>query len=812
MSRRTKLIIGVIGFLLVVLLGTFLFLRHLVTKSFPQTEGEVVLRELEEPVHVFRDDYGVPHIIAKNEHDALVATGFIHAQDRMWQMDINRRAGEGRLSEVLGRGAIAFDKQLRTIGLKRIAERLEKSLQPDSREALQAYADGVNAYMETHRGKFPIEFDMLDYEPEAWTVQHSLLVARLMAWELCMGWWVDLTLGELMERFSLDKAMEIFPPYPKHAPRVIPWRSGPRKFALATRDFRSTERALRRFLNAGGSQVGSNAWVISGAKTVSGYPLLANDPHLGLPSPSKWYLLHLKGGELNVMGASLPGTPYIALGRNEHVAWGFTNLMVDDVDFYVEKVDSLHPDQYFYNGRWRNMEMILEHIPVRDSASVSLTVRLTHHGPIVNDVHSSWFYQDSTTAATHAPVSMRWTGFETTDELYAMSLLNRARSWKDVRKALGHFQVPGQNALFADREGNIGYQAAVKLPNRGKHNPTLPFPGWDDDFEWKGFVPFRQLPFVLNPSAGYVASANNKPVDDSYPHHISDLWESPSRIVRLVELLETGGPFSEQDVQRIQLDYVSAHARETVPYLLSAYAGKTVQDSVLHTALSYLRNWNYNFRKEDVTTTIFNTFYVKLLWNTFRDEMGRDLFHDYIYLTNVPIRVMSELLKFEWSSWYDDVTTDEVEARDAILRKSFEDALEELQTTFGRELKTWRWGDVHQVTFRHILGTEKPLDRIFNVGPFPTGGAGTTLNSGEYNLNSPFRMIVGPSFRHITDLSDSISSLMLITSGQSGQPLHSHYDDHAPLWLNGLYHRMIIDERTIREREDWSHLVLRPKK
>ena len=795
-----------------IFLGTFLFLRHLVTKSFPRQEGELVLSVLKAPVHVYRDEYGVPHIIAENEHDALVAEGFVHAQDRMWQMDVYRRAGEGRLSEILGTGALAYDKQLRTIGFKRIAERLEGSLRPESWQALQAYADGVNAYMESHRGKYPVEFDMLDYEPEPWTVPHSLQVARLMAWELCMGWWVDLTMGELMERSSLEKALEVFPPYPKDSPRLIPWTSGPQKFALNTREFRSTDRALRKFLGVGMSHIGSNAWVISGAKTVSGFPLLANDPHLGLPSPSKWYQLHLSGGELNVIGVSIPGIPYVVLGRNEHVAWAFTNLMADDVDFYIEKVDTLHPDQYFSKGKWLDMELIHEEIPVRDSASVSWTVKLTHHGPIINDVHSSWFYQDSTTTATHPPVSMRWTGFETTDELFAMLSLNRAKSWKEIRKALKDFEVPGQNVLFADREGNIGYQAAVRLPIRGKQNPTLPFPGWTGDFEWKGFVPFHRLPFLLNPPSGYLASANNKPVDDTYPYHISDLWEPPSRIVRLVELLESGGPFSLQDVQRIQLDYVSPHARETVPYLLRAYAGETVQDSVLRTALSYLRNWEYNFRKEDVTTTIFNTFYVKLLWNTFRDEMGQDLFHDYIYLANVPIRVMSEMLKFEWSSWFDIVATEEVETRDVILRMSLEDALAELQGTVGTELKMWSWGDLHRVTFKHILGSKEPLDKIFNVGPFPVGGAGTTLNSGEYNLNSPFQMTVGPSFRHITDLSDSVSSLMVITSGQSGQPLHPHYDDFAPLWLNGLYHRMILDVQMVRDQNEWKHLILRPEK
>lgn len=812
MSKRAKLIIGAVGFFLAVLLGTFLFLRHLVTKSFPQVEGELVLPKLEAPVNVYRDDYGIPHIIAENEHDVLVASGFVHAQDRMWQMDIMRRAGEGRLAEVLGGGALAYDKQLRTIGFKRIAERLEESLRPETWQALQAYADGVNAYIESHRGKYPIEFDMLDYEPESWTVLHSLLVARLMAWELCMGWWAELTLGELTDRFSLDKAVEIFPPYPKDAPRVIPWAHGPQKLALGTRGFLKTERALRQFLHIDGSHIGSNAWAISGAKTVSGFPLLANDPHLGLPSPSKWYLLHISSGDLNVMGVSIPGTPYVVLGRNEHTAWGFTNLMADDVDFYIEKVDSLRPNQYFFDGKWLDMELVTEEIRVRDSASVSLTVRLTHHGPIINDVHSSWFYQDSATLHSHSPVSMRWTGSEITDELYAVASINRARGWKDIRKALEHFEVPGQNVLFADREGNIAYQAAVRLPVRGKQNPTLPFPGWVRDFEWKGFVPFHQLPFVLNPSSGYIASANNKPVNETYPYHISDVWEPPSRIVRLVELLESGGPFSLQDIQRIQLDEVSPHARETVPYLLHAYAAQIVEDSVLLTALSYLRNWDFSFRKEDVTTTIFNTFFVKLLQNTFRDEMGSDLFHDYIYLANVPIRVMSEMLKFEWSPWYDDVMTEEVETREVILRKSLEDALAELQTTLGTQLKTWHWGEVHKVTFKHILGSQKPLNRIFNIGPFPAGGAGTTLNSGEYNLNSPFQMNVGPSFRHITDLSDSVSSLVVITSGQSGQPLQPHYDDYVTLWLNGLYHRMSLNVDMIQEQRDWKHLVLRPKK
>ena len=811
MSKRAKLAIGAVGFLLVILLGTFLFLRHLVTKSFPQTEGELVVAVLQSPVHIFRDEYGVPHIMAENEHDAIAAMGYVHAQDRMWQMDIMRRAGEGRLSEVLGRGALSYDKQLRTVGFRRIAERLAESLHPESRVFLEAYGEGVNTYIETHRGKFPVEFDMLNYEPERWTALHSLMIGRLMAWELCMGWWEELTLGELMERFSLDKASQIFPPYPKETPRPISWPSGPRKIALNVREFLSTGRALREFLDFQGYGAGSNAWVISGTKTVSGYPMLANDPHLSLPSPSKWYLLHLKGGELNVVGVSIPGTPFVILGRNENVAWSFTNLMADDVDFYIEKVDSLHPGRYFSQGKWLKMDTVAEEVRISDSAAVPLNITMTHHGPIINAVHSSWFYQDSANVVSRPPVSMRWTGFEVTDEVYALSLLNRARSWKDVRKALEHLEVPGQNVLFADREGNIGYQAAVRLPLRGKQSSTLPMPGWDDRFEWMGFVPFSQLPFAVNPPNGYFASANNKPVDDSYSYFISDLWEPPSRIVRLVELLGTGGPFSVQDVQRMQLDYVSPHARETAPYLLHAFESQNVQDSSLQTALSYFRNWDFNLRKEDVTSTIFNAFYERLLWNTFEDEMGRDLYHDYVYLANVPIRVISELLKFEWSPWFDDVTTKDVESRDDIIRKSLVDALEELKAALGDELKVWSWGDIHRVTFKHILGVKRPLDKIFNVGPFPVGGAGTTVNSGQYNFTSPFQMTIGPSFRHITDLSDTRSSLMVIVPGQSGQPLHPHYDDFVPLWLNGLYHRILLDEGSIKEQESWTHLVLRPK-
>ncbi len=700
---------------------------------------------------------------------------------------------------------------LRTIGFQHIAEGLTKNLHPEARQVLEAYTRGVNAYIEISRGKYPIEFDMLHYEPAPWTIENSVMISRLMAWELNMAWLFKLEIGDIVDRFGEEKARSLFPSYPVSAPVIVGSSRG--KTAELARHFRSTALALRSFLGFEGTCMGSNSWVVSGTRSTTGKPLLANDPHLVITNPSKWYQLSVQGGTLAVEGVSIPGVPAVIIGRNAEIAWGLTNVMADEADFFIEKINSSAQYQYIVDGTPRPMMVRDEEIKVRDSASVVVQVRSTHHGPIISDIHAlahSELGQRPTHIEQTQQISMAWTGLQTdSDEIEAFILLNHAANWQAFRNAIRFFTVPGQNFIYADKEGNIGYQAGVRIPMRGAANPLLPQPGWISANDWHGFVPFESLPSLYNPPVGFIATANNKPVDDSYPYYISTLWEPPSRIVRIRELLGAQQKYSPEDFMRIQNDAYSPLSRELVPYILKAFDSVSVSDPFIETALDYFRNWDYQFTPTDVVTTIYNAWFVHLIRNTLLDELGEDALHNYVFLSNVPLRVIPQLLRDSSSIWFDDVRTKQIETPDDIIRKSLSDAIVDLRNRFGDEMKSWLWGEVHTIRMRHIFGEKKPFDFVFNLGPYPLGGASTTLISGEYSFNRPYDVILAPSMRQIVDLSDSTMMQSVITSGESGQPFSRHFNDQVKLWLDGKYHNLTLDKKII-EMSGWDCLRLEP--
>jgi penicillin amidase len=798
MSTKAKLIVGSLGVLVVIIVTGFFFLRYQVTKSFPLTAGTLRVTGLQKPVTIHRDEHGVPRIAADNEHDMLVALGYVHAQDRLWQMDMARRVGEGRLSELLGPVTIPFDRMFRVIGIGKLSEEIEQRITPESRTRLESYALGVNSLIEHQRGRLPVEFDLLRYEPEPWLPRHSVLVARLMAWELTLSWWTDLTYGALAERLGYEKLHDILPPAspPRHIHAGLAVRDD--LAGLATQ-FLRTAREFDSYTGRQTRSGGSNAWVLGPAKSVSGRVILANDTHLHLTNPSKWYEVHMSCPEYGVDGFSVPGAPGVVAGKNAHIAWGVTNMMVDDADFYIERVDVEDTTRYLFDGKWLPFTYRTEEIGVRDSSPVTLTIRSTHRGPVVTDV-APVIRQ----ANTPFVASMRWTGYEDGDPIEAFHLINKATSWQEFREGVRLFTGPGQNFLYGDAEGNIGYQCGALLPARGKQRTLLPLPGWEKSSDWRGFVPFDQLPRTFNSPQGYIASANDRMVGDEYPHYISDLWEPDSRIRRLHEVLSRPEVFSLQDAERLQNDAHSVHARETLPLVLAVCEPEPLGVPDEEVIFQYLRNWDFAFAEADIASSIFEHFFVRLLHNIYKDEMGEDLFHDFVILGSIPIRVTERLLKEGISSWFDDVTTETVETRDDIIRKSMREAIQMLQQSLGAETKNWRWGNLHTVTLQHPFGLRKPLDRVFNIGPFPYRGGHTVVMSGEYSFNEPFAVTVGASFRQVIDFSRSGESRRVLTAGQSGQAFHKHYDDQTQLWLNGSY-------RSVKQTgEKWDELRLEP--
>lgn len=787
--RKLKIFIGLVFSLFVIVLSGYFVLRYLVTKSFPLYDGEILTDNVQHTVTIYRDEFGVPHIFAENEYDLFFTQGFVHAQDRLWQMDLSRRAGEGRLSEILGVSTIKFDKMLKTVGFKNIAEKLENRLSPKSKEILRAYSDGINEYIRTHKGKYPIEFDMLNYEPEEWKPIHSLMIARLMAWELNISWHVDIVLGELVATLGIEKAKEVFPAYPENAP-VIVSKFFNKKQIDGLSSFSTLHNDFKIFFGTTGTHIGSNSWAVGPSKSASGKAMLANDPHLGLSLPAKWYEIHLNGGKVYVAGVSLPGTPLVIIGHNKNIAWGLTNVMADDADFYYEKTDSLDVGKYFFKDEWKEIEFINDTIWVKDSSEVPITIRKTHHGPAVNEI-----YPLSNLSGNNM-ITMKWTGFEMSDELYAIYLMNIANDWNSFLNGVKEFTVPGQNFVYADKNGNIGYHPGVRLPKRSNNNPSLPFEGWTGENEWDGFIPFEKLPSSYNPPEGFIATANNK-TTNLVDYHITNLWEPPSRVQRIREFLQSKNQFEVGDFKRLQNDYYSHFAKDITPFILSAYKQKNISNKNVETALNYFRNWNFILNKDDVPTTIFEVFFQQLIANTYRDEMGEELFKQYITLANMPYRVTFSLLNDTSATWFDDVTTAAIETREDIIQKSLTETIDILSKKFGGEMKEWRWGKLHTLTLRHPFGDIEVLQSIFNIGPFEIGGSGTTVNNGEYRFTKPYEMTLGASMRKIIDFGNINNALSVIPSGQSGQPLHQHYSDQTALWKNGEYHLLPIDENEV---------------
>jgi len=811
MPKSLRIFLGVTVILIVVLAAVAVFGTRLVKKSLPQTGGEKSLAVFLQPVTVHRDEYGVPHVFARNENDLWRAAGYVAAQDRLWQMDFVRRAARGTLSEIFGAATLPQDKFLRTWGFHRLARRLAENLSPDSRRMLEAYAEGVNAFIDENNSRLPLEFSILQYKPEHWKIEDSIGFVRLMAFNLCYAWFFEPALGKVAEQYGLPMAMEIFPAVLENTPSIV--SEMPRLGARLDSFFRLAL-DTRAKLGMAPGVLGSNSWAVSGSRTASGKPLLANDPHLGLELPALWYEMHLvTDSGLDVVGVTLPGVPGVVLGHNRHIAWGLTHGMVDDLDFYLEKINSANPNEYWHNGLWQKMEIIEEYIPIKGRQQPErFIIRSTARGPVVNGIHE---------AAAHDSfaVSFRWTGFEITDEMRATHLLNRAKSWGEFLQAMRHLQVPNQNVIYADVAGNIGYYSCGLAPIRRDGKGYLPYAGWENAGDWIGMIPFAQMPHVYNPPQNFVATANNLSAGKNFPYYLSNAWESPSRIERITELLQQNDRLRVEDFQQMQNDVVSAHARRMLPLLLKVLDAALVPDSAngLAPGLSedeknarqLLSTWDGNETADSVPAALFQVWTQEFLLATIKDEMGDTLFNAYAAWSTLAVRALEYLAQHPESPWFDDRATLEVENAPQIALTSYRKMLQALREQQGEIMGDWQWGKIHRLTLAHPLGRHETLKEVFNAGPFSLGGSASTINRGEYRLTAPYAVMAGPAVRRIVDLANPKLSWSVIPGGQSGQVFSPHHHDQLALWLQGKYRTVSMRREAVANNENT--LVLQPK-
>ncbi len=806
MKRSSKIIFSSVVIIasLIVLFGLFSY--FLLIRSLPDYSGEKSVAGLENVVTVYRDSFAVPYISAQSEKDAYYTLGYLHAQERMFQMDLLRRAGTGRLSAVFGRETSNFDKMFKTLALERRVKNYFPRLNEKSRNILIAYSKGINAYLNENRNNAAVEFDVLGYSPEDWRPEHSLVIAKLMAWELNISWWSDIAFAHLIQKLGEEKVKEIIPDFPENAPVIIPEQFG--SLSEINTDLIKTDQEFRKFIGFEGTHIGSNNWVVNSETSVSGKPIIANDPHLAFRAPGRWYMANMKGGDLSVSGFTLPGMPGVVIGKNKNISWVLTNVMADDSDFYLEKLDSTK-QYYMLDNEWKNLTFYKDTILVKDAEDIILEIAETHRGPIISNIHP-YNYLYNNEYQSEAVISMRWTALDFSDEFLGIYLINKAAGWAEFKDGVKEFTVPGQNFIYADINGNIGYICGARLPKRSSNSPTMVYDGTISKYDWTGFIPFDEMPMVYNPGRNFLATANNKTMLE-FKYHISNLWEPPSRIERIEELLNSKSKHSVADFKKYQNDFFSKYASRIVPEILKAFEGAKISDKNLEFSLELLRKWNFEMDLKSQTPAIYAVFFQHLLKNTFMDEMGEELFKEYIFIANIPYRVINSLLSKDYSFWFDNIKTEVIESKEQIIRKSLVDALADLENRLGKNIAVWQWKELHSLTFKHFFsGRSSIVDRIVNVGPFEISGDGTTVCNTEYSFEDPYSVKLGPSMRYIFDFSEPETYHYILAGGQSGHPISEHYADMTKLWLKGEYLKMNTDFAVIAERAE-DILILNPK-
>jgi penicillin amidase len=555
-------------------------------------------------------------------------------------------------------------------------------------------------------------------------------------------------------------------------------------------------------LHSGSDCLGSNNWVVDGQKTVTGKPLLANDPHLSVMMPSIWYETGLHGAGFEVVGVSLPGCPLIHIGRNRDISWGITNLPADTQDLFIEKLNPANSLQYEFNGEWKDLQVIEEPIMVRGRGEAEkLPVRISRHGPLMDNIIKG----------LEQPLALQWAGYGNNRLLESVYYLDKAANWDQFRDALQYWDAPSQNIVYADKDGNIGYQSTGLIPVRKKGLGIVPVPGWTGDYDWTANIPYQELPSVLNPATHFIATANNKVVSDNYPYFITYDWSPPYRAQRITELLKAKERLSAEDFRDIQADIYDIPAGIFTPYALqvkpSTEQGKQ--------AVEILGKWDFNDRAGEPAPAIYHVFYVKLLKNILQDKLGEPLFNDYLRAMggsgDVHAIFMEAIMRDKDSAWFDDASTPARENRDDIVKRSFADALAELSGKSGPDPAKWQWGNIHGTWFRHAIGRVPGLDAIFSRGPVPTPGSRYTVNVAAFDYSKPYSVVAIPSYRQIIDWSDPDKSLAMHSTGQSGLAFSPHYGDMIPKWLNVEYHAMLFNRADV-EAQEQAVLTLKPAK
>jgi len=767
--------------------------------SLPDLDGTVTLSGIDAPVTIARDSYGIPHISADSDADMFFGLGYAHAQDRLWQMEVNRRLGAGRLAEVIGEPGVGFDKYFRTLGFAVRAASAWDNLDAETRHLMQTYADGVNAYLAEHRGAWPPEFVLTGTTPEPWSPLDTLVWQKMMWLSLSGNMRHELARARLATQLTPEQIMSIYPTYPGDVEAPFP--------ELDTLYAGTLETLMAVTGGEPEATIGSNNWVIDGSRTKSGMPLLANDPHLGLSTPSIWYLvrLHNRTKDTNLVGVGFPGSPSIILGRNDKIAWGFTNTASDVQDIFIEKLVN-DGQQYLTPDGPADFVTRPELIKVSGGDDILMTVRETRHGPVMSDLadpddNDNEFLRDGHVLA------LQWTALMDEDPaVKGILALTRSDNFDAFKAAGTLYYGPEQNMVYADTDGNIGYYAPALVPVRRPDNEImgrLPSPGWLAKYDWQGFLPFEDLPTRFNPDGGMIATANEKIVGDDYPHFLTRDWSLPYRGNRIRAELDAVEKHDVESFAALHYDTTSDMARELVAALLPHLDKESA-------GYRYLSEWQGQMDKNRAEPLIFHTWMRHYQEALMADELG-DLYDDFRRLrprlisstlrhaatadgttgdADTPYYTMPTIGKDAAMAWCDNITTNDVTESCADLAvQAMETTFEDLTEKHGTEAYLWKWGDEHILTQSHRPFSQIPVIKDYFELTAPASGSVHTINvSGvSQNENSRHASGFGASYRGIFDMDDLEKSIYVQPTGQSGNPFSRHFDDLFPLWLKGEY-------------------------
>ncbi len=778
-------------------------------EGMPQSDGELAVTGLGAPARVVRDANGIPHVFAASERDAFFALGLLHAQDRLWQLEMNRRIVGGRLAEILGPGALDSDRFLRTIGVRRNAQRIAAQLDDDTRATLQAYADGVNAGIRVTRHqpwKLSPEFLILGVRPEDWTLADSIGWSTMMAWDLSGNHANELlrfALSQSLDSEQVAQLLETDPP--QRLPDLGQLYQGIERGAVA--------RLLEAMPPGDIEGIGSNNWVVDGRHSSTGKPLLANDPHLGLASPALWYFAHLSAPGFDVIGATLPGLPTVVLGRNQRIAWGFTNTAPDTQDLYLERIDPADPSRYQTPDGPRPFLVRTETIRVKGAQDVVLQVRETRHGPVISDVHGALGRAlDGHRLSARHVLAFRWTALSGDDRTVSAGLaLNRARDWDGFVAALRDFSAPQQNVVYADVDGNIGFIAPGRVPLRKPQNDLkglAPAPGWDARYDWDGYIPFDELPRVFRPADGKVVTANQNILPPGYPHFVSAEFTLPYRYDRIHERLAARERHDVESFASIQSDVMSRAVAELLPILRRANA----VSEPARTALARIGAWNGQMSADAPEPLIATAWIDTLRRMIFADEVGEKLFPLVERQRGRTRALLHALTDESRAAWCDDIATPATETCAQMVDLALEETMRSLRARYGDDIAAWRWGEAHVAVSEHRpFSRQELLARLFEIRT-PSAGDTNTVNVGRNNPwdpNEPFANRWAASLRAIYDLSDLENSRFIHSTGQSGHVLSPHYRDMAQRWARVEYLPMVTDRAAI-EKGAYATLSLVP--